>query len=149
MSTETSGMRVAARVRDDDLIDAIDDAAGEYGSKSDAVRIALRKTFLADETDVDRDSDEVMSAALAGLSPTAQSGYKALREATGDDQMVEVGAAKAMVASQTNVPSDSVRSMVLSPLKKAGLIAVTPHIRAVFVTVHPPVAALDNEVSDD
>ncbi|QKY16421.1 hypothetical protein [Halorubrum sp. CBA1229] len=147
MSTEPSGTRVAARVRDDDLLDALDDAVEEHGSKSEAMRHALRTAFIGDESDSDRDSDEVMSAALAGLPPTAQSGYKTLREATGDDQMVEVGAAKAMVASETNVPSDSVRSMVLSPLKKAGLIAVTPHIRAVFVTVHPPTAALDDEVS--
>ena len=147
MSTETSGTRLTARVTDDELLDAVDDAAEEHGSKSEAMRHAIRTTFIDDESDADRDSDEVMSAALAGLPPTAQSGYKTLREATGDDQMVEVGAAKAMVASETNVPSDSVRSMVLSPLKKAGLIAVTPHIRAVFVTVHPPEAALADEVS--
>ena len=148
MSTETSGTRLTARVSDGDVLDALDDAAEEHGSKSAAIRHALRTAFIEDESDADRDSDEVMAAALAGLSPTAQSGYKALRKATGDDQMVEVGAAKAMVASETNVPSESVRSMVLSPLKKAGLIAVTPHIRAVFVTVHPPAAGLDDEVNN-
>jgi len=148
MSTEPSVTTVAARVRDDDLLDALDEAVAEHGSKSEAMRHAIRTTFIDGDEAADRDSDEVMAAALAGLPPTAQSGYKTLREATGDDQMVEVDAAKAMVASETNVPSESVRSMVLSPLKKAGLIAVTPHIRAVFVTVHPPEAGLSDEVND-
>lgn len=149
MSTETSGTRVTARVSDDDLLDALDDAAEEHGSKSEAMRHAIRTAFIDGEGAAGRDSDEVMAAALAGLPPTARSGYRKLREATGDDQMVEVGAAKSMVASQTNVPSDSVRSMVFSPLQQAGLIGVTPHIKAAFITVHPPEAALSDEVNND
>ena len=133
--SQTGPEHVGTRVSDEELLAALDDAAEAEGSKSAVVRDALRTHLL------EGGASEADDLAAVDLSPTAKRGYEALREAAGVGEMVEVEAAKSMLAKETQIPADSVRAMVFAPLKRAGLLGVQSHIRAAFVEVRPVTAA--------
>ena len=135
--SQTSGEHVGTRVSDTELIDALDDAAEASGSKSAVVREALRGHLL----DGDDAADDATDLSAVDLTPTVEAGYRVLREVAGVGEMLEVGAAKSLIAKEAQIPSESVRSAVFAPLKRAGLISVQPHVRSVFVTVRPVTAA--------
>jgi len=140
--SQTGDEHVATRLRDPELVEDLEAAAEEHGSKSEAMRNAIRVAYGGGSDD----GDEALTG-LSGtdLSPAAKKGYRVLRESAGVDEMVEVDAAKSLIAKQTQIPADSVRSMVFAPLKRADLIGVQPHIRASFVVVLPVTAAVDVE----
>ena len=141
--SQTEPEHVGTRLRDPELVEALEGATEEHGSKSEAMRNAIRVAY--GEAEDDGDDEAITGLSGTDLSPAAKKGYRVLRESAGVDEMVEVEAAKSLIANQTQIPADSVRSMVFAPLKRADLIGVQPHIRASFVVVLPLTAAVDVE----
>ena len=130
-SMSSEGSHVGARVSDADLIDSLDMAADEMGSRSEAVRHAIRETYGSDG---DGDGDGV-DGDLGELPDEARAGYRALRDHFGTDRMIEVGAAKSVIAERERIPKTSIRSVVFEPLRRSGHLTVTTKVTAAFVTV--------------
>jgi len=142
--SETAGEHVATRLRDPELVESLEAAEEDHGSKSEAMRHALRETYGDDASDTDSD-DEL---AALDLSPTAKQGYETMRETAGVGHMFEVDAAKSLIARDTQIPSESVKAAVFGPLRRAGLLGVSQRPKSVFVTVRPVTAAVDGDDRD-
>lgn len=113
MSAETSGKRVSARVSDGNLLDALDDAADEHGSRSEAIRAALRESYA------DRDSNEANVAAYLPDDPVVRRGYEVLcDEASPFQSRIDVDTAMSRVANRLNIPKGSVKRRVILPLER-------------------------------
>ncbi|WP_256402442.1 hypothetical protein [Halorubrum salinum] len=113
MSAESSGKRVTARVSDDDLLNALDDAADEHGSRSEAIRAALRETYA------DRDGNEANVAAYLPDDPVVRRGYEVLcDEASPFQSRIDVDTAMSRVANRLNIPKGSVKRRVILPLER-------------------------------
>ena len=67
--------------------------------------------------------------------------YRKLREEAGDGGLLEVDAAKSIVASECNIKKSAVRTAVFEPLRRRNLIGVSQRVNAVFITVRRPSAA--------
>lgn len=125
--------RVSARV-DDDLTGDLEAAADELGSKSDVVRVALRKYLAADDGDRAR-SDGGLPDAI-DLPPVARQAYRALVESYGTGRIVQLEAVESTTAAQTNCPKEAIRGQVLAPLKRAGLVSLHQRVQTVGIEVH-------------
>ncbi|MUW15404.1 hypothetical protein GJ633_12685, partial [Halorubrum sp. CBA1125] len=140
MSAESSAKRVSARVRDEDLLDALNDAADEYGSRSEAIRAALRETYA------DRDSVEVNVAAYLPNDPVVRRGYKVLcDEASPFQSRIDVDTAMSRVANRLNIPKGSVKRRVILPLERqrvGGEQVVEPNWGVLVVRRPDEIAAL-------
>jgi len=130
----SSSERITARVSDPDLRTALDDAADEHGSRSEAVRHAIRSTYGADVDESGGESDDVTIP--DDLSATARAAYWHLREHVGTERLVELSSAKSLLANETNTPAEAVRSTIFEPLRRAGLIGVSPRVSTAFIVVH-------------
>ena len=125
----SDGSHVGARVTDEKLIDSLDMAADDLGSRSEAVRHAIRETFGSDG-DGDGEAGD-----LGDVPDEARAGYRVLCEHFGTDRMIEVGAAKSVIAERERIPRTSIRSVVFEPLRRSGHLTVTTKVRSAFVTV--------------
>jgi hypothetical protein len=67
--------------------------------------------------------------------------YRKLREEAGDGGLLEVDAAKSIVASGCNIKKSAVRTAVFEPLRRRNLLGVSQRVSAVFVTIRRPSAA--------
>ncbi|TKX70932.1 hypothetical protein [Halorubrum sp. GN11GM_10-3_MGM] len=135
MSADSAGERVAARVSDDDLLDALDDAAEDHGSKSEAIRAALRETY----GDRDAVGDDVIDAVLPD-DPMVKRGYRILvEEAAPFTSRIDVEAAESRIADRTNLPSNVVRRRVINPLARHR-VGGDPIVKPVWgvLVVRPP-----------
>jgi hypothetical protein len=135
MSADSAGQRVAARVSDDDLLDALDDAAEDHGSKSEATRAALREVY----GDRDGVGDDVIDVVLPD-DPMVKRGYRILvEEAAPFTSRIDVEAAESRIADRTNLPSNVVRRRVINPLARHR-VGGDPIVKPVWgvLVVRPP-----------
>lgn len=113
MSAGSPGKRVSARVSDDELLDALDEAADEHGSRSEAIRAALRETYA------DRDGNEANVARHLPDDPIVRRGYDVLcDEASPFQSRIDVDTAMSRVANRLNIPKGSVKRRVIRPLER-------------------------------
>ncbi|WP_143420561.1 hypothetical protein [Halorubrum sp. Ib24] len=97
----------------DELLDALDDAADEHGSRSEAIRAALRESYA------DRDSNEASVAAYLPDDPVVCRGYEVLcDEASPFQSRIDVDTAMSRVANRLNIPKGSVKRRVILPLER-------------------------------
>lgn len=144
MSTESAGERVTARVSDAGLLAALEDAADDHGSKSEAIRAALREAY-GDRDGVD---DEAIDAVLPD-DAMVKRGYRILvDEASPFTSRIDVDAAESRIAERTKLPSDVVRRRVINPLARhrvGGELVVEP-VWGVLVVKQPDELA---DLADD
>lgn len=125
-------MRAIARLDDPVLAEAFEAAADEYGSKSIAVRIALKKTYVAGE-DMESAVDEAEPA--HDLTHRQVEAWNELREWAGVGEWIELEAAESLLANKLNIPAESVRKTLITPLKKEGALGVSQRNRSVDLIV--------------
>jgi len=119
--------RVTARISDREVLEALDKAIDRHGNKSEAVRYALRETFV-DGSDTEDAEIDVPKKAIHG--------YQVMRDhCDSSDMLIEVNTAKSLVASETNTPLDGIKSTVFEPLRKEGLLDVTQRVSSAFLVV--------------
>jgi len=126
MSADDATGKVTTRLKDPELATALEDAAEEVGSKSKIVRSALEEKLLSESTN---------DGGAADLSQKAERGLLALKENTGPQGMIELGAAKSIVANECNIKADHCRFQVFEPLRRAGKIAVLQGIQSTSIEV--------------
>ena len=120
-------IHVTARVSDPELVAALQAASDETGSKSEAIRLALREAYLGD---VDDDGVE-----NTGLPVKAREAHGKLVELAGVGGRLELDTAEALLANHLNIAKEAVRRTVIHELKKANAIAVHQGIHSVSVVV--------------
>ena len=120
-------IHVTARVSDPELVAALQAASDETGSKSEAIRLALREAYLGD---VDDDGAE-----NTGLPVKAREAHGKLVELAGVGGRLELDTAEALLANHLNIAKEAVRRTVIHELKKANAIAVHQGIHSVSVVV--------------
>ncbi|OYR59839.1 hypothetical protein DJ83_11135 [Halorubrum ezzemoulense] len=125
-------MRAIARLDDPVLAEAFEEAADEYGSKSIAVRVALKKTYVAGE-DMESAVDEAEPA--HDLTHRQVEAWGELREWAGVGEWIELEAAESLLANKLNIPAESVRKTLIKPLKKEGAVGVSQRNRSVDLIV--------------
>lgn len=114
---------IGTRIRDPELKDALDDAEDEHGSKSEALRNAIREAYV--------DGDEIPDAKrFLPDDPEVQRGYQILREeAAPYTHRVDADTAKSRIANRLNIPKSAVKRRIILPLKRqrvAGESVVEP-----------------------
>jgi hypothetical protein len=120
-------IHVTARVSDPELVAALQAASDETGSKSEAIRLALREAYLGDVDDDGVDD--------TGLPVKAREAHGKLVELTGVGGRLELDTAEALLANYLNIAKEAVRRTVIHELKKANAIAVHQGIHSVSVVV--------------
>lgn len=107
--------RVSARISDE-LAEQLEEIAGER-PKSEIVRDGL-KTIVTEDDDPE----------------PADEAYQLLRERFGTGS-VELNAVESTLASEMNMPKQSIRPTILSPLRHSGQIAVIQKIHTSHVVI--------------
>jgi hypothetical protein len=115
-------------VSDPELVAALQAASDETGSKSEAIRLALREAYLGDV-----ESDD--GANNTGLPVKAREAHGKLVELAGVGGRLELDTAEALLANYLNIAKEAVRRTVIHELKKANAIAVHQGIHSVSVVV--------------
>jgi len=121
-------IHVTARVSDPELVAALQAASDETGSKSEAIRLALREAYLGDDESDDGVND-------TGLPVKAREAHGKLVELAGVGGRLELDTAEALLANHLNIAKEAVRRTVIHELKKANAIAVHQGIHSVSVVV--------------
>jgi len=119
-------IHVTARVSDPELVAALQAASDETGSKSEAIRLALREAYLGDVDDAGDDT---------GMPVKAREAHGKLVELAGVGGRLELDTAEALLANYLNIAKEAVRRTVIHELKKANAIAVHQGIHSVSVVV--------------
>lgn len=141
MSTE----HVQTRVRDERLSEQLDEAAEEYGSRSEAVRVALQEKYLdGEDADCDAVPDELADVPLKG-----RDGYYELVDFVGEGGHLELEAAESILANHLNIGTRSVRNVVTRPLVDAGALAIRQGVHEVAVVVRPLEDPAENADADE
>jgi hypothetical protein len=121
------GVHVTARVRDPNLVEALEEASDEAGSRSEAIRVALRDSYLDGRGD-DGGSDDSIPA-------KARDAHRQLVDWTGIGGRLELDTAESVLANHLNIQKDAVRRMVIYPLKQANAVEIHQGIHTVSLVV--------------
>ncbi len=124
---------VTVRITDPELMADLNAAAEEVGSRSEAVRVAVRETH----GDVGADGESVVEGPLADVPLKARSGYSELVDYTGENGHIELEAAESILANRLNISTDSVRKVVTQPLINAGVFGISQGVHEVTLVVKP------------
>lgn len=120
-------LHVSTRVRDPELVDALEEASDETGSRSEAIRMALREAYLGESGDEDGED--------SGLPVKALEGYRKLVEWTGIGGRIELDTAESILANHLNIQKEAVRKAVIYPLREEGAIGIQQGIHNVSIIV--------------
>jgi len=125
---------ITLRVDDPELAEAIEAAEAEHGSRSEALREAVRRAYLEDTATTDSDDG-------ATLPKAAREGYAALREHANTGERMAIDTAESIIAQRVQLRKETVRSSVIRKLHGAGWLAVEQGIHRVSVVIQPRTAS--------
>lgn len=136
MSTDEQ-RTVQARIKDPELLEAVEAAEERHGTTTAALEAALREAYLEDEDDTE------------GLSTLAVRGYRELRKhGDGERSRIGVGVAESVVANACNIKKEDVRASVFEPLRRHGKIGLFRGVRSVDIIVDPKSRASESRITD-
>lgn len=121
--------RYTVRIDDPELGEAVAEAEEEHGSKSDAVRSALRDSLLGSE------GFDVGVVAGRKVPQKAVEGHRKLVEYTGVGGRIDLDTAESILANHLNIQKESVRSVVIKPLRGANVLGLSQGITQVTLVV--------------
>jgi hypothetical protein len=121
--------RYTVRIDDPELGEALAAAEEEHGSKSEAVRSALRDSLLGTEG--------VAISDINGrkVPQKAVEGHRKLVEYTGVGGYLELDTAESILANHLNIQKEAVRRVVIKPLNGAGVVGISQGISQVSIVV--------------
>ena len=120
-------VHATVRFRDESLVEALEEAEGEHGSRSEAIRHAVATAYGGgDEVEEDEDT---------GLPVKAKEGHRKLVEWTGRGGRIELDTAESILANHLNIQKGAVRKVVIQPLKREDVIALHQGIHNVSIVV--------------
>lgn len=126
-----SDVHASVRFRDEETITELESAADEHGSRSEAIRRAVRAHY-----------SETAESNDGGLPAKAREGHETLVEWTGIGGRIELDTAESILANKLNIQKDAVRRVVLHKLREAEAIGLHQGIHHVSVVVD----ALEDDV---
>lgn len=121
--------RYTVRIDDPDLGAALAEAEEEHGSKSEAVRSALRDLLLGTEGVA---IDDINGRKVP---QKAVEGHRKLVEYAGVGGRLELDTAESILANHLNIQKEAVRRVVIKPLRGAGVVGISQGISHVSVVV--------------
>ena len=124
---------VTVRITDPELMADLNGAAEELGSRSEAIRMAVRETH----GDANEGESGIAAGPLAGVPVKARSGYSELVDYVGEDGHLELDAAESILANRLNISTESVRRVVTRPLVDAGVFGINQGVHEVTLVVKP------------
>jgi|GEM_PF-981874 len=121
--------RYTVRIDDPELGEALAEAEEEHGSKSAAMRSALRDSLLGSE------GFEVGVVGGRKVPQKAVEGHRKLVEYTGVGGRIDLDTAESILANHLNIQKESVRSVVIKPLRGANVLGLSQGITQVTIVV--------------
>ena len=113
--SDREGRIAKAMIRDEDLLDGLEEAEKEHGSMAEALRNAVSSTYAGDdESDDGKDDVDVPEKALTG--------YQELVEWAGVGERLAVETAMSILANKLNIPKRGVKLRVIMPLVNENLL---------------------------
>jgi len=137
--------RYTVRIDDPKLGAALEEAEEEHGSKSEAVRSALRDSLLG------AGGDNVSDSNGQKVPQKAVEGHRKLVEYTGVGGRLELATAESILANHLNIKKEAVRKVVIQPLKRENVIALHQgihHVSIVVGTLDDEPINVEREVTD-
>ncbi|SMO81526.1 ribbon-helix-helix domain-containing protein [Halorubrum cibi] len=145
------GVHVTSRIRDPELVDALEAASEEMGSRSEAIRAAVRETYVGDSDETNEGTDEI--------PVKARDAHRELVEWAGIGGRLELDTAESVLANQLNIQKEAVRKTVIYPLKREDALRVHQGIHTVTLVIgrldgdeveprEPPATASGDAVAD-
>ena len=124
-----SDSRVAkAKIEDETLLSALDDAEEEYGSMAEALRHAVSTAYVEER-------DAKAAADRDGVPAKARDAHRKLVEWAGIGGRLELDTAESVLANHLNIQKQAVRKTVIYPLKAADAVHIHQGIHTVSVIV--------------
>jgi len=137
--------RYTVRIDDPELGAALAEAEEEHGSKSEAVRSALRDSLIGSSGPGVSDSNGWK------VPQKAVEGHRKLVEYTGVGGRLELDTAESVLANHLNIKKEAVRKVVIHPLKRKNVIALHQgihHVSIVVGTLDDEPINVESEVAD-
>ena len=132
----SDGVHATVRFKDEEIVAALEEAEGEHGSRSEAIRQAVRAHYAG--------GDDVEASDETGLPVKAKEGHRKLVEWTGRGGRIELDTAESILANHLNIQKEAVRKVVIQPLKREEVIALHQSIHHVSIVV----GDVDGDVAD-
>jgi hypothetical protein len=137
----TDGGRTAkADIDDPELLAALEKAEEEHGSMAEALRHAVRTTYV--------ETEEGYPAVPADIPRDLRAGYAALIDRYGTGSRVAIESAKSVIAQATKTPAEETKRTVIEPLRQRGYLGIHTGIKQVGVFI-PERPATDGGHSPD
>ena len=120
-------VHATVRFRDADLVEALEAAEEEHGSRSEAIRMAVATAYGSD--------DSAESSDESGLPVKARDAHRKLVEWAGIGGRLELNTAESVLANHLNIQKEAVRKVALQPLKANDAVALHQGLHEVTLVV--------------
>ncbi|ELZ41883.1 hypothetical protein [Halorubrum tebenquichense] len=126
--SDVDGRVAKAKIRDQALLEALEDAEEEHGSLAEALRHAVSTTY------VDTESDETATPSDE-IPAKARDAHRKLVEWAGIGGRLELDTAESVLANHLNIQKEAVRKVTLQPLKANNAVALHQGLHEVTLVV--------------
>lgn len=120
-------VHATVRFSDEELVEALEAAEEEHGSRSEAIRRAVATAYGG--------GDDIETSDDSGLPVKAKEGHRKLVEWTGIGGRLELQTVESILANHLNIQKEAVRKVVIQPLKSEDVIALHQGIHHVSIVV--------------
>ena len=142
-------------ITDETLVAAIEEAAEEHGSKTDAIRYAIRRQFVETHDEQDDEpqpatiADTIKEKSLRKAHRCLWSVCRGKEGGRNDVGHTSADTARSVLAQEFGVNKAAVKSLYLTPLKAQKIIDVNPGSDQTIVYVVDPDATAPADMIDE
>jgi hypothetical protein len=120
-------VHASVRFRDAELVEALETAEEEHGSRSEAIRKAVATAYSS--------GDDAESSNDTGLPVKARDAHQKLVDWAGIGGRLELNTAESVLANHLNIQKEAVRKVAIQPLKANNAVALHQGLHEVTLVV--------------